>query len=321
MLGNSESWRGFWRMTRGQVCPWAILSSRQLSVPAPVVVAAKSTPTPPIQPPLRPIQPHSDQSESSSKPSGALRPPLLRWRQLQLHFDPLPKPQQPAQAVASEDAKAAKEEDAGEATQQEDQHEKKEDKDEEKDFNHEEKEDTHEEKTDSNHQESQDGSASASGPQDQEPIARQKSSSELGLNCSGESWWCRWERICCCRAHPCARDCTGSGSTTGTVFACGNVPMANERSSNTNAQPNVYLRIASSEDATTMQLLQVFGSSSRSIVILWRFCASSQILVAIWYRPNLAFLTEGSILHMLANTESCRSFWGTFSHYMRLLKL
>ena len=46
MLGNSESWRGFWRMTRGQVCPWAILSSRQLSVPAIVVVAAKSTPTP-----------------------------------------------------------------------------------------------------------------------------------------------------------------------------------------------------------------------------------------------------------------------------------
>ena len=137
----------------------------------------------------------ADQSESSSKPSGALRPPLLRWRQLQLHFDPLPKPQQPAQAVASEDAKAAKEEDAGEATQQEDQHEKKEDKDEEKDFNHEEKEDTHEEKTDSNHQESQDGSASASGSQDQEPIARQKSSSEPGLNCSGESWWCRWERM------------------------------------------------------------------------------------------------------------------------------
>ena len=104
-------------------------------------------------------------------------------------FGPLPEPQQPAQeAVASEDAKAAKEEDAGEATQQEDQHEKKEDKDEEKDFNHEEKEDTHEEKTDSNHQESQDGSASASGSQDQEPIARQKSSSEPGLNCSGESW-------------------------------------------------------------------------------------------------------------------------------------
>ena len=103
-------------------------------------------------------------------------------------FGPLPKPQQPAQAVASEDAKTAKEEDAGEATQQEDQHERKEDKDEEKDFNHEEKEDTHEEKTDSNHQESQDGSTSASGSQDQEPIARQKSSSEQGLNCSGESW-------------------------------------------------------------------------------------------------------------------------------------
>ena len=202
MLGNSESWRGFWRMTRGQVCPWAILSSRQLSVPAPVMVAAKSTHS--RQSSLHSCQssptPDScdDQSESSSKPSGALRPPLLRWRQLQLHFDPLPKPQQPAQAVASEDAKAAKEEDAGEATQQEDQHEKKEDKDEEKDFNHEEKEDTHEEKTDSNHQESQDGSTSASGSQDQEPIARQKSSSEQGLNCSGESWWCRWEHICCC---------------------------------------------------------------------------------------------------------------------------
>ena len=96
------------------------------------------------------------------------------------------------------------------------------------------------------------------------------------------------------------------------MFACGNVPMANERSSNTNAQPNVYLRIASSEDVTTTQLPQVFGSSSRSIV---KYCGGFAQGVRFW-----SLLTEVSILQMLANTESCRSFWGTFSHYMRLLK-
>ena len=95
MLGNSESWRGFWRMTRGQVCPWAILSSRQLSVPAPVVVAAKSTPTP-ANPASTPANPAplltAVTTKAKAAPNrGALRPPLLRWRQLQLHFDPLPK--------------------------------------------------------------------------------------------------------------------------------------------------------------------------------------------------------------------------------------
>ena len=227
--------------------------SRQLSVPAPVVnlrgwLLQSQPPLPPIQPPLPPIQPHSWQlwrpkrkllqrSDLAVIARVTSSPQITTTAAAAADFDPLPEPQQPAQeAVASEDAKPAKEEDAGEVAQQEDQHEKKGDKG-EKDFNHEEDEDTHEEKTDSNHPESQDGSASASGSQDQEPIARQESSSEQGLNCSGESWWCRWHHICsCCQAQPCARDCTGSGSTTGTVFASGNVPMANERSSNTNAQ-------------------------------------------------------------------------------------
>ena len=171
----------------------AILSCRQLSVPAPVVVAAKSTPTP-ANPASTPANPAPLLTAVTTKAKAA---PNQVEPYVHLSSDddncsciliPFLSPSSLHKLVASEDAKAAKEEDAGEATQQEDQHEKEEDKDEEKDFNHEEKEDTHEEKTDSNHQESQDGSASASGPQDQEPIARQKSSSEPGLNCSGESW-------------------------------------------------------------------------------------------------------------------------------------
>ena len=86
---------------------------------------------------------------------------------------------------------------------------------------------------------------------------------------SGDSLWTRWcgrERIfCCCRAHPCARDCTGYGSTTGTLCLCVGMYHWPTKDHQT-LMPNVYLRVGSFEDVTTTQLLQVFGSSSRSIV-------------------------------------------------------
>ena len=74
----------------------------------------------------------------------------------------------------------------------------------------------------------------------------------------GKWWWCRRERIfCCCRAHPCAAP----------QALCLRVGMYQWPSKdNQTPMPNIYLRVGSSVDVTKTQLIQVFGSSCRSIV-------------------------------------------------------
>ena len=174
-------------------------------------------------------------------------------------LDPLPEPQ-PVPDVPSTAHQDAKEEsDAGEVTSQksdekkedkhekkedkhekkEDKQEKKEDKHEKKEDKHEEKEDKHEEKTESNDEETLDGSSS----QDQEPIP--SSSAAVEPTPVPEIAQAKEAPQALC-------SCVG-------IFQW-------PSKDNQTPIPNVYLRVGSSVDVTKTQLIQVFGSSSRSIV-------------------------------------------------------
>ena len=196
-------------------------------------------------------------------------------------LDPLPEPQQPAQeaagpvrdvpSTAHQDAK--EESDAGEVTSQksdekkedkhekkedkqekEDKHEKNEDKHEEKEDKHEEKEDKHEEKTESNHQE--DGSSS------QEPIPPQESSSE-----HGESRGDFDESASSAAVEPTPVPEIAQGKEAPQAL-CLCVGMY-QWPTKDNQTPMPHAQCLASEDITTTQLLPVFCSFSRTIV-MWQ---------------------------------------------------
>ena len=162
----------------GETKPIAHCPTAWLKPPA-SVVAAKANPAPPKTAVMTKAKAAPKiGSRRNSKGSGKKCSPKLRTTAAAAaDLDPLPEPQQPAQAVPV----PKEESDAGEVTSQKSD-EKKEDKHEKKEDKHEKKEDKHEEKTESNHQETPDGcgNASASGSQDEEPIP----SSEHGQSCN-----------------------------------------------------------------------------------------------------------------------------------------
>ena len=191
-------------------------------------------------------------------------------------LDPLPEPQ-PVPDVPSTAHQDAKEEsDAGEVTSQksdekkedkhekkEDKHEKKEDKQEKKEDKHEKKEDKHEEKEDKHeekedkHEETLDGSSS----QDQEPIPCQESSSE-----HGESRGDLDESASFAAVEPTpVPEIAQAKEAPQALCLCVGIFQWPSKDNQT-PMPNVYLRVGSSVDVTKTQLIQVFGSSSRSIV-------------------------------------------------------
>ena len=253
--------------------PWAKLPAS--------VVAARANPAPPL--PLTAVMTKAkaapkigSRRNSNSKASHASPKMRAKWSPAHTassvmttaaaaaDLDPLPEPQQavPVPDVPSTAHQDAKEEsDAGEVTSQksdekkEDKHEKKEDK-QEKEDKHEEKEDKHEEKTESNHQE--DASSS------QEPIPRQESSSE-----HGESRGDVDESASSAAVEPTPvpeiDEIARAKEAPQALCLCVGMYQWPSKDNQT-PMPNVYLRVGSSVDVTKTQLIQVFGSSCRSIV-------------------------------------------------------
>ena len=134
----------------------------------------------------------------------------------------------------------------------EDKHEKKEDKHEEKEDKHEEKEDKHEEKTESNHQE--DGSSS------QEPIPRQESSSEHGESRGDVDESASSAAV---EPTPVPEIDEIARAKEAPQALCLSVGMYQWPTKENNAQ------CLASEGITTTQLLPVFCSFSRTIV-MWQ---------------------------------------------------
>ena len=164
-------------------------------------------------------------------------------------LDPLPEPQQPAQeAVPGQEHKDAKEEsDAGHSTSQKSD-EKMEDKHE--------KEDKHEEKTEPNGSNASNASTTS---QDLEPIPQQQESSSEHGEGRGDV------ESASSAAEPTPAPEIAQAKEAPQAL-CLRVGMYQWPTKDQTPMPNVHLRVGSSEDLTTTQLLQVFGSSSRSIV-------------------------------------------------------
>ena len=250
--------------------PWAKLPAS--------VVAARANPAPPlpqtaVMTKAKAAPKIGSRRNSNSKASHASPKMRAKWSPAHTassvmttaaaaaDLDPLPEPQQPAQedvpSTAHQDAK--EESDAGAVTSQksdekkEDKHEKKEDK-QEKEDKHEEKEDKHENK-ESNHPETQDGSSS------QEPISCQESSSE-----HGESRGDLDENASSTAVEPTpVPEIAQAKEAPQALCLCVGMYQWPTKDNQT-PMPNVYLRVGSSVDVTKTQLIQVFGSSCRSIV-------------------------------------------------------
>ena len=229
-LASEKAWPSLPPM--GETKPIAHCPTAWLKPPA-SVVAAKANPAPPKTAVMTKAKAAPKiGSRRNSKGSGKKCSPKLRTTAAAAaDLDPLPEPQQPAQAVPV----PKEESDAGEVTSQKSD-EKKEDKHEKKEDKHEKKENKHEEKTESNHQETHYGrgdvdesaSSAAVEPTPVPEIAQAAEAPQALCLCVGMYHW----------------------------------PTKDHQT----LMPNVYLRVGSFEDVTTTQLLQVFGSSSRSIV-------------------------------------------------------
>ena len=167
-------------------------------------------------------------------------------------LDPLREPQQPAQEAVPVPGATTTHEDAKEESDAEEVTSQKSD---------EKMEDKHEEKTESDHQETQDGdsNAFASGSQEQAPIPRQESSSEHGQRLGDVD-----ESASSPAVEPTPVPEIAQAKEAPQAM-CLSVGMYQWPTKDHQTQmPNVYLRLGSSEDVTTTQLLQAFGSS-RSI--------------------------------------------------------
>ena len=125
--------------------------------------------------------------------------------------------------------------------------------------------DKHEEKTESNHQETQDGgsNASASGSHDQEPIPRQESSSEHGERRGDVDESASSPTV---EPTPVPEIAQAKDAIEALCLRLRVGMYQWPTKDHQTPVPNVCLRVGSSVDVRTTQLLQVFGSSSRSIV-------------------------------------------------------
>ena len=198
-LESEKAWPSL-PLPMGKTKPIAHCSTAWGKPPA-SVVAAQANPAPPL--PLTAVMtkakaaPKIRNSKGSGKKWGKKWSP--KWRTTAAaaaDLDSLPEPQQPAQEAVPPVPK--EESDAGEVTSQTSD-EKKEDKHEKKEDKYEKKEDKHEEKTESDVDES--ASSAAVEPTPVPEIAQATEAPQA---------------LCLC--------------------VCGNVPLANERSSHTNAQ-------------------------------------------------------------------------------------